>query len=228
MNGNFDWRKMSCVLIITGCVQFIIVTFVAMFFYKGGTYINPNSSGYIFCFNYFSDLGRTVAHSGIANKISFILFTVTFTLWGILQIPFYFVFPTFFKDSIKFKKFSKIGSIFGCVSGVFYVGVAFTPSDIMSYFHNIFVVISFSSIYFSLIVYAIVIFRSKFYPNFYALILLISVIIISIYFIFLGLFANGLSSIDLLIYVVGQKVMIYTLLINGIIQGCGALRQLAP
>ena len=88
--------KLGCVLNIIGCIQFIILTSIAMIFYKGGTYIDPSTSHYVFWNNYFSDLGRTVAHSGISNTFSFILFTVTLSIWGTFQIPFYIIFPNYF------------------------------------------------------------------------------------------------------------------------------------
>ena len=76
-------KKTAYVLIIFGNVQFIILTIIAMFFYKGGTYIDNSTQGYLFWYNYFSDLGRTVAHSGTQNMISWIIFTVALSLWGI-------------------------------------------------------------------------------------------------------------------------------------------------
>ncbi|MHA1933530.1 MAG: hypothetical protein ACW96X_13380, partial [Promethearchaeota archaeon] len=60
-------RKAIYILSMVGCFQFVILTAIAMLFYKGGTYIDHFSSGYIFWQNYFSDLGRIVAHSGIQN-----------------------------------------------------------------------------------------------------------------------------------------------------------------
>ncbi|MFW9999132.1 MAG: hypothetical protein ACFE88_03365 [Candidatus Hermodarchaeota archaeon] len=99
MRPKINLKKKAYVLIIVRNVQFITLTIIAMFFYKGGTYIDTSSSGYLFWYNYFSDLGRTVAHSGIQNMISWILFTVSLSLWGIFQIPFYIAFPNFFSSS---------------------------------------------------------------------------------------------------------------------------------
>ena len=219
-------KKWSFALNIIGCIQFIVLTTIAMFFYEGGTYIDPSTSRYVFWYNYFSDLGRTIAHSGINNTISFVLFTVTLSIWGGFQIPFYFTFPNFFKGSKSFKKFYLTGSILGVLTGIFYIGIALTPSDIAGILHDLFVFLGFGSIFLSIILYAIVIFKDAKYDNFYGIILAISTGILFVYFILLFLTPNSQTTIGLYIYVVGQKFMIYTLLTCGIVQGFGAIKQL--
>jgi hypothetical membrane protein len=196
-----------------------------MVFYKGGTYIDPSTSYYVFWQNYFSDLGRTIAHSGISNTNSFLLFTATLSIWGISQIPFYISLLNYFKNSKRLKIYSILGSLFGALTGIFYIGIAFTPSDLTDFLHDLFVFLGFGSIFLSLILYAIVIFKDSTYPNFYAKILVISALILGTYFIILGLVPSSLTPQGLVIYVVGQKIMIYTLLVNGIIQGFGAIKQ---
>lgn len=110
-------KHWAFLLVIFGCSQFIVLTIIAMFFYKGGTYIDPSSTSYLFWNNYFSDLGRSIAHSGASNKISFILFTITLSLWGVSQIPFFIAFPKFFFKTRKLKRISITGSIFGIFTG---------------------------------------------------------------------------------------------------------------
>ncbi|MFX1500097.1 MAG: hypothetical protein ACFFDH_03935 [Promethearchaeota archaeon] len=220
---NWDYR--AFIIVIFGSVQFIILTFIAMFFYKGGTYINSSTSHYIFWYNYFSDLGRYISHSGVLNLVSFILFTTTLALWGISQIPFYIAFLRFFIESKNLKKIAYISSIFGVLTGIYYVGIAFTPSDLIDNLHDLFVFLGFSSIFICMSLYSIVIYKVEKYPNFYANILIISTIILGIYFTTLFLIQNINLTTRLIISVVGQKIMIYTLLVSCIIQGCGALRQ---
>jgi len=226
MISKTNLEKWSCALNIIGCIQFIILTSIAMFFYKGGTYIDPSTSRYVFWYNYFSDLGRTVAHSGISNTFSFILFTVTLSIWGAFQIPFYIIFPSFFRSSKRLKKFYFTGSILGILTGIFYIGIAFTPSDITNLLHNVFVFLGFGSILLSIILYAIVIFKDNNYDNLYATVFTITAIILGTYFLILSFSPNSQTTVGLYIYVVGQKFMIYTLLICGIVQGFGAIKQL--
>jgi hypothetical membrane protein len=194
-----------------------------MFFYKGGTYIDPTTPHYVFWHNYFSDLGRTVAHSGIPNTVSFLFFTISLSIWGAFQIPFYITFPNLFKNSKSLRKFYLPGSVLGVLTGIFYVGIAFTPSDRTGLLHDLFVFLGFGSIFLSMILYAIVIFKDNTYDNFYGVVLTISICILFVYFIILFLTPNSQTTAGLYIYVVGQKFMIYTLLICGIIQGFGAI-----
>jgi len=222
---NANLKRWAIVLNIIGCIQFIIITAIAMVFYEGGTYIDFSTSRYIFWYNYFSDLGRTVAHSGTSNTISFILFTTTLSIWGLFQIPFYILLPSCFTDSKSLKKFYVSGSLLGILTGISYIGIAFTPSDITD-LHDIFVILGFGSIFLSVILYAYVIFKDSYYANFYAIVFLITAIILGIYFIIISLIPNNQTNVRLFIYVVGQKVMIYTLLICGIVQGFGAMKQL--
>ena len=220
-----NWKTWAYILMIVGSIQFIILTFIAMIFYEGGTYIDSSTTGYLFWHNYFSDLGRTVAHSGIANEISFILFTIALTLWGLSHVPFFTAFSSFFKNDDGLKKITIAGSILGILTGIFYVGIAFTPSDLLDPMHDLFVVMAFSSIFLCIILYSFAIFENENYPNFYAIILAISVMILSIYYLLLLLNPGDGTSEVLFIHVVGQKVMIYTLLTCSIVQGFGALKQ---
>lgn len=221
-----NWIHWAFIIVMFGSIQFIILTLVAMFFYKGGTYIDPSTSQYIFWYNYFSDLGRFISHSGVPNTVSFILFTIALALWGLSQIPFYIAFPRFFFKSKKLKRISTVGSILGVLVGIFYVGIAFTPADLLDNFHDLFVFLGFRSIFLCMILYSIVIYQDKNYSNFYAKILVLSTIILGTYFITLFSIQNIDFATKLLISAIGQKIMIYTLLICGIIQGYGALRQL--
>ncbi|MHA2006606.1 MAG: hypothetical protein ACXABO_17165 [Promethearchaeota archaeon] len=220
-------KKWSSYLIICGCAQFIILTAISMFFYKGGTYIDSSTTNYLFWFNFFSDLGRTVAHSGVSNTPSFILFMITLSLWGVSQIPFYVSFPSFFETSKGLYRLIIFGSIFGVVNSVSYVGIALTPSDILGEPHDIFVMIAFSSIFINSLAYSIIIFKDEKYPNFYASVLIVSAIIIGVYAVFIILTQGHSTPLSLFTYVFGQKVMIYMLLLSGIIQGYGALKHLS-
>lgn len=223
-----NWKIWAFIFNIFGSIQFIILTLVAMLFYPGGTYFNSSTTGYLFWYNYFSDLGRFIAHSGTPNLVSFIVFTFTMSLWGLSQIPFYIAFLTFFmnSNSKRTKKLSKIGSLFGILTGIFFIAIAFTPSDILGFLHNFSVLLGFSSLFLTLNLYVYVLFLHESYPRFYSMTLALTEIILVIYYIVLFFIPKYNTLTELFIYVTGQKVIIYTLLISGIIQGYGALRQL--
>jgi hypothetical protein len=221
-----NWKYWAFILNIFGNIQFIVLTIVAMFFYTGGTYVNASTSGYSFWYNYFSDLGRFLAHSGTSNLISFTIFTLTVSLWGIAQISFYIALMGFFKNSQRTKKLGIIGSFFGILAGTSFVGIAFTPSDILGFLHNLVVLLGFSSVYLSISIYAVVLFQNKNYPKLYGITLVITIIILAMYYTIILFIPKESISIELFFYVTGQKLNIYILLICGIIQGYGALRHL--
>jgi len=220
------WKLWAFLINISGCIQFIIITFVAMFYYEGGTFIDPLSQGYNFWYNYFSDLGRIIAHSGNPNMISFILFTITLSAWGISQIPFYFIFQDFFKANKKMKIVSRFGSLFGVFTGFFFICIAFAPLDTFGFLHNLFVFLGFGSIFISVSLFTITLFQNEEYPKSYAIVLAGTSFVLIIYYLALFFVPNNITSTVLLIYVTGQKVIIYTLLICEIYQGYGALKQL--
>ena len=197
-----------------------------MFYYEGGTYADPLTQGYQFWYNYFSDLGRVNAHSGNPNIISFTLFTITLSIWGLSQIPFYISFQDFFKSNKKMKILSTLGSLFGVFTGIFFIGISFTPSDIWGFWHNIFVFLGFGSIFISISLFTITLFQNKEYPKSYAIVLASTSFILMIYYFTLFFIPSSITSTILFIYVSGQKIIIYTLLICEIYQGYGALKQL--
>lgn len=221
-----NWKLWAFIFNIFGSIQFIILTLIAMLFYPGGTYFSISTTGYVFWYNYFSDLGRFLAHSGAPNLISFTIFTFTMSLWGLVQIPFYIAFLSFFKNSKRTNKLSKIGTLFGILTGTFFIAIAFTPSDILGFFHNLFVLLGFSSLFLTLSLYVYVLFLHETYPRFYGFTLALTHIVLIIYYIVIFFIPKFNTLTELFIYVTGQKVIIYTLLISGIIQGYGALRQL--
>jgi len=220
-----EWKSWSFIFIMVGSLQFIILTLIAMVYYKGGTYIDQSTSGYLFWNNLFSDLGRTIAHSGLTNRISFIIFTVTLLVWGFSHIPFYVAFSFILRENKKQKQLSKAGSILGVLTGISYMGIALTPSDILNDAHNFFVLMAFSSIFVSIIIYSIVIYHNKSYSNFYSYVLVISAIILALFYISLLLMPDKSIQIELFIQVLGQKIAMYTLLISGFIQGYGAWKK---
>ncbi|MFX1573647.1 MAG: hypothetical protein ACFFB0_12930 [Promethearchaeota archaeon] len=214
----------ASILNIIGCIQFIILTSIAMLYYTGGTYADPTTTNYQFCYNFFSDLGRTVAHSGNPNKIAFILFLIALSIWGLLQIQFYIALTFLFKHNINLKYFSYTGSILGVLAGICYIGIAFTPSNLLNPLHDLFVVIAFSSIFLSILFYSIAFFKNKNLSRLYAIALIVSACILAIYFVLLYLYPNHRTPKDLFIQVTGQKIMIYTLLVSGILLGYASLK----
>ena len=96
-----NWRQYIFLATIVGCIQFVLLTFIAMLFYPGGTHDNPAAKGYSFFNNFFSDLGLTVTPSGETTTISFTLFTLSLTLAGLAIILFFTASTALFKNTAR-------------------------------------------------------------------------------------------------------------------------------
>ncbi|MBY9004213.1 MAG: hypothetical protein KGD73_09605 [Candidatus Lokiarchaeota archaeon] len=195
-------KKNAVFLQIIGSVFYIILIFSAMIFYTGGTQDNPSIPGYSFWANTLSDSGRTIAYSGVPNIISMVIFSAALIIYAILFIPFYLKISDLFKESKSEKNFSKIGTILGIVSSITFIGIAFTPADILIGPHMLFVYIGYASIFFNAICYSIAMYMNKDFPKIYAIILIVFGLL---YFITLLMGLIGLAS-DRNLMVIGQKI----------------------
>lgn len=225
-----NWREWAYIFMIFGCIQFLILTTLAMIFYAGGTAVNKNASGYSFWANFFSDTGMVKAWSGRDNTISYILLTVTLATLGVVVIPFNLAFQQIFNESSREKKLSKRGSLFGILFGIFVIPVAFTPLDIYPMEHFLFTLIAFSALLVSVLIYIVVILSSKSYPHLYSYTYLTFVVIYCIYYVILMsmLFGGPSSSTaeGLTIQATAQKVVIYALITWLLIQSYGGWKQI--
>ena len=163
-----NWRELFFILCMISTIQWFILTSVAMFFYTGGTRVDPGAPGYSFWANFFSDLGRTKSHSGKDNTISYILFTITFSVGGICTILFAIAFPYFFTEIKIERQLSIIGSFFIVIMGIVTIGIAFAPWDIYVEEHDLLAFIEGLTSSIGRMLYIYVIFHNKKYPNRYA------------------------------------------------------------
>ena len=114
-------------LVMWGCGLFLLLTGIAMFVYPGGTRFDPDASGYTFFHNFLSELGFTITRAGVPNRVGAPLFFIALTLAGMGLMLFFVVFVQFYWSKWYLKALSILGSLFGIVSGLAYVGIAFYP-----------------------------------------------------------------------------------------------------
>ena len=62
-----------------GISVFIVFNIIAMIKYPGGTIIDSTTEGYLFFYNFFSNLGEWTAKNGELNTISAYLFKFSLT-----------------------------------------------------------------------------------------------------------------------------------------------------
>ncbi|MHA1242368.1 MAG: hypothetical protein ACTSQU_16530 [Promethearchaeota archaeon] len=217
-----NWIIFASLFIIFGPVQYIILTAVAMLFYAGGTLINPFSPGYYFWGNFFSDLGRIIALSGAPNNISFVIFTITALILSISFIPFAFTITSFFKSDRKLYLIARVGSLVCLSSIIFLIGTILTPWDIFANTHLIFANLFNLTGVLGVIFFTIAVFYNKDYPNRYAFVYIVLLIVGITYTIVLISIPKSITLDGLIIQASMQKLSQYSFLICFLIQGYGA------
>ena len=217
-----NWIIFASLFIIFGPVQYIILTGVAMLFYTGGTLINPFSPGYYFWGNFFSDLGRIIALSGVPNNISFVIFTITASILSISFIPFAIAITSFFKTDRKLYLLARIGSLVCLSSIIFLIGTILTPWDIFANTHLIFANMFNLTGVLGIIFFTIAVFYNKDYPNRYAFVYIALLIVGITYTIVLISIPKSITLDGLIIQASMQKISQYSFLICFLIQGYGA------
>lgn len=225
MNSRVEIHGWPFRFTIYACVQFLVLTVIAMLTYPGGSVTGSTSNRYSFFTNFFSTLGLTATKSGEPNTVSMILFVVALTTAGLGMIVFFVAMPRFFRHRWWVYALSWLGSVFGVVSGISYIGVAFTPANLLRDLHTDFVLMAFRAFLVVVAVYAVVIFLSPEYPNRFAGVYLVFALLLAGY-IWLLTRGPGLETQEgLIIQATGQKLIVYAAILCTLAQSYGALRQ---
>ena len=209
---QINWRKWAFIVGFFGASQFVIVTSIAMLTYSGGIIIDPLTPGYSFWFNFFSDLGLTVAWSGQSNMISCVLFAITMILLSATMFPFYTAMKSLLSDSKKERLLSIAGSGIAYICAIAFLGVGLVPKNLNEALHNIFAHTGYALVLPLGILFSMALFLNKEFPNKYGLAFLIMTLMLFFYLILL-LFNLGLSSLEtVMINATGQKIITYILI----------------
>jgi len=153
--------RLACLVTVFGVVQFLLLTFLAAFFYPGG---------YDYFGYYFSDLGAVIARNGEPNSISAILFSVALTMVALGLIPFWLILRSIFTESRVGKVLSTLGSISGLTSSPFIIGVALFPIDTQLDTHILATLIFFSLFVSSTVFYSIAILLNQKHSKYFGLV----------------------------------------------------------
>lgn len=215
-------RKHIFTLAMAACLLFVILTAAAMLFYPGGTLGNHGTRGYSFFRNFFSELGLTHARNGQPNTLSMVLFIAGLALAGVALIAFFAAFPRFFRGRRAARILGGVGSVFGVVAGVCFIGVAFTPADLYGGAHSSFVSWAFRSFMLAAIFYAVALFLLPGYPRRYALIFAAFAVLLIGYVLLLEFGPSARTPAGSLIQPTGQKIIAYTSIISVLIEAYGA------
>jgi len=152
--------RLACIVAVFGVLQFLLLTFLAAFFYPGG---------YDYFGYYFSDLGAVEARNGELNSISRSLFSVALTIIALFLIPFWLIIHRLFRESTVEKVLSILGSALGLLSSPFTIGVTLFPIDTQLETHFIVTLILVLLFALASILYSIAIILNQNYPNYLGL-----------------------------------------------------------
>ena len=187
---------------------FIILQFIAMMTYSGGTFFDHQNAGYSFTRNFLSDLGRTVSFSGHINFIASLLFNMSLLLSGCVFVIFYYKIHNIFVE-YNYMGLAFWGSVFGIVGGISMAVVGLSPSDLYLPIHDVSARWLFRCFFAASICYSVIIYRSYFIENKYAAGYLLFSLSILTYIFISELGPSPLESeLALTIQVVSQKIIL--------------------
>ncbi len=212
----FDWT-------IFGGIQYVVLTIVAMYLYPGSTYHDYTTTHYFFSENFLSDLGRTQTFNGAPNPYSSWIYLFTLSFVGMTTAILFLILPKVLaKDTLtRFIAYLMVGV--GIISGFGFIGIALAPSDTQHTVHMLCVNIGFKGLLFALFLLMIAIYRSKHYSRFYGHVLLGIILLLGFYVLLITIGPNPSDSKNgLIIQVVGQKIIVYSLILGLSFQAYGA------
>ncbi|MHA1975604.1 MAG: hypothetical protein ACW98I_01755 [Candidatus Hodarchaeales archaeon] len=212
-------------LVIAGTLQFIILSFIAMIFYEGGTRIDESAQGYGFFTNFLSDLGRTVAYSGRPNLLSALLFIVALVGLGLTFFAYFRSIPEVFNNTEEEMKLSRVIVRVGTIAALAFIGVAFTPANLVTIIHDALVVTGFTLVSVVLGILIILTIKDPSFSKIYTVIYFLLIAIILLYGGLFFLIPVITTNEELIIRVGMQKVVVYSLIVCFLVQSYGIWRH---
>jgi hypothetical protein len=194
---------------VAACAAFVVLTALAMLLYPGGSHANHHSKAYSFTLNFFSDLGRRQALNGQPNPVCWFLFTTALTLAGTALASFFWGFARFFGRNSLWKGISWLGTAWGVLAGICFVGVAWAPADVNGWLHAQFVKGAFQSFLLAVALYSAVIWFDGRYPKRMAWVFIAFAILLFSYITLLIKGPSSRTAAGLHIQVIGQKLIVY-------------------
>ena len=198
-----------------GIILFITLNVIAMIFYPGGTIIDSTTEGYLFFYNFFSNLGEWTARNGQSNQFSAYLFNSSMIILALSYSLFYIA---FLRMQVRVSDNSILNFLLIItliISLIGFVCVAIFSSDPETFdIHLLFVKIGFYSLFSHCIVQYVFI---KSIDSFGKLISTITLVFVILLFVFILIMEFGPSPFEnnqsLFIHVTSQKIIVSSILI---------------
>jgi len=204
---------------------FLVLTFIAMLLYSGGSFHFHNTVHYDFSRNFFSDLGRWHTFTSASNLVSQVLFCMAISILS-LGIS---VFIKPFLLRIQREKFYPAAYYTALLSAygfsIFLLAVAATPYDLFFPQHLAAVRIAFILLVPMCLSISFLVYHHEDLPNRYFMLLLFDAFMLSIY-IFI-LFYGPKVGESPTFQPIAQKIIVYLLSMGMLYLSLGAKKHLA-
>ncbi len=202
-----------------GILLFVILNFISMAVYPGGTIIESDTKGYSFFYNFLSNLGEWTAKNGEDNTVSAYLFNSSML---ILALSYFLFYVTFLRIQLKFNRnkilnFLSFSTIL--ISLISFVLVALFSADNSTFdIHVFFVKVAFRLLLIHCFIQLFIVYKSKL-----SKIMLVSsslfCIILLLFIIVMEYGPNPfLDNQSLFIQVFSQKMIVISILIYFFVQ----------
>lgn len=223
--GERFWAEGVYTFGLVSAGWFALATVGAMVLYPGGSVTDKASIGYVFTRNFFSDLGMVTAHNGVGNVASMALFFTALLLVGLGLVAFFVAYPRLFAVDARARGWVRVGSLFGALAGVGFIGVACTPADLMLGAHITFVKFAFRCFPLAALCCAVAIFRAEGYPRAYGWVFVAFGVGLVAYLLLLEFGPAVTTDAGLAIQVGGQKLVVYGSIASVMLQAVGARQE---
>ncbi len=234
--NNKQKYKILLNISIGSAILFLVLSFLAMLFYSGGSMVNnpknplynESNLSYSHIYNFFSDLGLHTSWSGDSNSISLILFSYSLLFVAIELVAFYWAFHYIFKKDNNLINISRLGFFVALVSALGFIMVGLFPSDTMFNLHMFAVNLAFRAFLLVMLIYSYAIFKSSYISNYLALSYFLLFCLVG-YYVYILLFGPSLPAIpysdanfhdqlpsldNLSFHVVSQKFVVYGVILS--------------
>ena len=213
---------MSNILIKQGYIGiflFVILNFISMLTYPGGTIIEPDTKGHSFLYNFLSNLGESTAKNGEDNIVSAYLFNSSMLT---LALSYFLFYVSYLKIQLKFNR-NKMLNFFSfstiIISLVSFILVGLFSADNSTFdIHVFFVKVAFRLLLIHCFIQLFIVYKSKLSKG----MLISSSIFCFILLLFIIVMEYGpnpfLDNRSLLIQVSSQKIIVISILLYFFVQ----------
>lgn len=206
------------------CIYFVISFILAMIMYAGGTINDPESMGYSFTRNFFSDLGKFTTE----NIISAMMFNLSLIVCGWSFAAYFFYFTKLFNQNTIIHILAKVGSFAGIIGALCFIGVGLTPHNLFLDYHIVFVNWAFRSFLLAGISLSVVLYKDNRFENRFAMGYFIFAILTFLYVLVLEFAPDPkISDFALIFNVIAQKIIIFAFIFSILYQSFGNSKLLA-